>query len=231
MTPSNTEDPGSSVDVDLHELHARVDELGASRARLTTAADAERRTIERELHDGAQQYLVAAAVNLQLARELIECDLRAALTLLDEIGDDVRRALDGIRAVAQRAYPPLLADRGLGEALSAAALASEIPVRVEADRRERYPEGVEAAVYFCCVEALKDAAERAGAGARATVRVWRDGRSLRVEVTDDPGAARAGSFGSSSQAATDRIGAVGGILVVTKLGAGALVAGCVPLPP
>jgi len=231
VTPSNTEDPGSSVGVDVHELHARVGELEASRARLTAAAAAERRTIERELHDGAQQYLVAVAVNLQLAREQAHSDPRAAATLLDEISDDVRRALDGIRAVAQRAYPPLLADRGLGEALAAAALASEIPVRVEADKRERYPEDVEAAVYFCCIEALEDAAERAGTGARATVRVWREGRSLRVELKDDPGPARGESIGSPSHAAADRIEAVGGSLVVTPLGAGALVAGTIPLPP
>src|SRR5713101_462314 len=149
-----------------------VEELRASRARVVAAADAERRRIERDLHDGVQQHLVALAVNLQLARQLADSDPAAALTLLEEIGQAVREALDGVRALAQSIYPPLLLDRGLAEALRSAASGAGIHTRVEAAASDRYPSEVEATVYFCCLEALHNAAKHAGAGARATVRTW-----------------------------------------------------------
>src|SRR5436309_1484166 len=111
------ESPKSALD----ELRVEVEDLRASRSRVVAAADAGRRQIERDLHDGAQQHLVALSVNLQLARRLLENDPAAAVALLDEIGRDVRTALDDVRALAYRVYPPLLLDRGLVEALLAAA--------------------------------------------------------------------------------------------------------------
>src|SRR2546425_5672749 len=103
------------------ELRLQVEELQASRARVVAAADAERRRIERDLHDGAQQHLVALAVNLQLALQLADTDSAAAKALLEEMSADVREALDGVRELAEGIYPPLLLDRGLTDALKGAA--------------------------------------------------------------------------------------------------------------
>ena len=153
----------------LEELRLQVEQLRASRARMVAAADAESRRIERDLHDGVQQHLVALAVNLQLARQLADTDPDEAKKLLERIGHDVREALEGVRELAQSVYPPLLLDRGLAEALAAAASAAGIPTRVDATGLDRYPPQVEATVYFCCLEALENAARHAGAGARATV--------------------------------------------------------------
>src|SRR3972149_2745509 len=109
------------LDVSLDELRREVGELRASRARVVLAADSERRQIERDLHDGAQQHLVALAVNLQLARQLVDCDRAAARAHIEQIGHDVRATLESVRELAQRIYSPLLLDRGLAEALRGAA--------------------------------------------------------------------------------------------------------------
>src|SRR5438105_14795670 len=114
-----------------------VEELRASRARVVAAGDAERRRIERALHDGVQQHLVALVVNLQLARQLVESDPAAAATLLEELGRDAREALEGVRELACEIYPPLLLDRGLADALHAAAAQVEAPCRVEAEGLDR----------------------------------------------------------------------------------------------
>ena len=133
---------------------AETDELRASLARVFAGADEERRRIERDLHDGAQQHLVAIAVNAQLARQLAESDLQAALAVLDEIGRDARAALEALRELAAVIFPPLLVDRGLAEALRAAA-ATHGGGAVVADL-ERRPAGFEAAAYFCAVDALDE---------------------------------------------------------------------------
>jgi signal transduction histidine kinase len=219
---------GGSTD----ELLRQVEELRASRARVVAAADAGRRRIERELHDGVQQHLVALIVNLQLARQLHDSDPPAAKALLEEIGSDLREALEAVRELAQSVYPPLLVDRGLAEALRAAASASGIPSRVEAADLGRYAPEVEATVYFCCVEALRNVAEHAGAGARATVRAWHEEGELRFEVADDgagfepvetPGGGGLGDVG-------DRLGARDGRLTITsEPGRGTRVVGAIPL--
>src|SRR5438876_914557 len=160
-----------------------VEELRASRARVVAAADRERRRIERGLHDGVQQHLIALAVNLQLARELAASDPDALMAHLEEIAKDVRDALESVRALAHGIYPSLLLDRGLADALRGAASGVGIPTRVETGP-ERYPPDIEAAVYFCCLQVL-EAIDGAKPAARATVRVWPEHESLRFEVAVD----------------------------------------------
>jgi hypothetical protein len=148
------------------------------------AADADRRRFERDLHDGVQQDLIAVAVSLQLVRRLANDDPAAAGELLDEIRRDVHDALANVRELATTIYPPLLASRGLGDALRAAG------ARVQADGLPRYAAEIEATVYFCCVEA-------------AAVRLWHESGELRFEVTFD---------GAVPASLEDRLGAVGGRL-------------------
>jgi signal transduction histidine kinase len=152
---------------------SEVDDPRALAARLRAAADAERRGIERDLHDGVQQDLVALAVNLQLARKLADSDLAATSTLLDEMRQDVQEALDGVRALAQGVYPPILPVRGLADALRT------IPAPVEATAVGRYPLEVEETVYFCCLELLRHAS------ASATVRLWQTEGTLCFAITGD----------------------------------------------
>ena len=208
----------------LDELRLQVEELRASGARMLAAADAERRRIERDLHDGAQQHLVALAVNLQLARQLADSDPDSAKTLLDEIARDVREALEDVRQLAQRVYPPLLLDQGLADALRAAAVDARIPTRVEAEALERYPPEIEATAYFCCVEALQNA------GARATVRAWSEPGALRFDVIVDDANFEEWAKGDLTSM-RDRLGALGGQLAVSfEAGRGTCISGTIPLP-
>src|SRR4029079_4072329 len=144
-------------------------ELRASRARIVEAGDAQRRRIERDLHDGAQQHLVALAVSVNLVRQIADTAPDAAKAMLEQIGTDLQDAVQELRNLAHGIYPPLLMDRGLGEALSAAAGRAALPTTVEADGVGRYPQGVEAAVYFCCLESLQNAGKHAGPGASASI--------------------------------------------------------------
>ncbi len=146
---------------------SELDDLRALAARLNAAGDAERRRIEGELHDGIQQDLVAFAVNLQLARQLAETDVAATKTLLDEIRQNVLDALDGVRSLAHRVYPPILPLRGLADALRT------LPVPVDAPALGRYPLDVEETVYFCCLELLRP------------VRVWEEAGSLCFATVDE----------------------------------------------
>lgn len=197
---------------------------------MVVAADAERRRIEHELHDGVQQHLVALAVNVQLVRQLAESDLDAAQALLEEIGSDVRDALDGVRQLADEIYPPLLLDRGLAEALRASASRAGIPTSVEVDALQRYAPAVEAAVYFCCLEALRSAAATAGAGARATVRAWEEQGALRFEVLSDR--LVSGQDADGLDATAESVEALGGRLTVAvEAGRTRRLAGTIPLSP
>ena len=222
----------SALEASLDELRCEVEELRASRGRLLVAADAERRRVERELHDGAQQHLVALAVNLQLARELTDSDPAAAKGLLDEMRRDVREALEAVRVLAQGIYPPLLLDRGLAEALRGAASAAEIPTRVEATGLGQYRPEVEATVYFCCREALRNAAQHGGADAQASVRAWHDDGALVFEVLDD-GAGFEQRTTNPAMGLTnmsDRLGALGGRLEISsEPGRGTRVSGTIPI--
>ena len=214
----------------LDELRLQVEELRASGARMLAAADAERRRIERDLHDGAQQHLVALAVNLQLARQLADSDPDSAKTLLEEIARDVREALEDVRQLAQRVYPPLLLDYGLADALQAAAVDAPIPTRVEAAALDRCPPEIEATAYFCCLEALQSAGEHTASGTRATIRAWHDQGALRFEVTVDD--ANFGEWAKGDLTGmSDRLGALGGRLAVSSgAGQGTCVSGTIPLP-
>jgi len=216
----------------LDDLRREIEELRASRARLAAVADEERRRIERDLHDGTQQHLVALAVNLELARQLVDGDPTAARALLDELGQDVREALESLRQLAQTVYPPLLLDRGLAEALRAAAAEAAIETRIEASALERQPAQVEATVHFCCAEALRNAARHAGPGARALVRVWTEQGVVRFTVEDDGAGfdVDATPRGAGLLAAGDLLGALGGRLEVTSgPGRGTRVSGWIPL--
>jgi signal transduction histidine kinase len=218
---------------DLREANA---ELTASRARLVSAADAERRRIERDIHDGAQQHLAALAVNLGLARTLLGGDPEDTASvegLLDEMQADVRETIAQVRDLAHGIYPPLLRQAGLPEALRAAATRSPNAVTVElAGSGGRQEPDVEAALYFCALEALQNIAKHAP-NAAATVRLGTTGDTLVLEVEDDgpgydPGADAAGQ---GRQNMTDRVGAVGGtVRVDTVPGRGTVVRAEVPVP-
>ncbi len=232
----------SALQASLEELQARNVELRDSRSRIVAAGDAERRKLERNLHDGAQQHLVAMAVKLRLAHDSIEDgDTADAMGLIDELRSDLQDSITELRALAHGIFPPLLMIGGLAEALPAAATRAALDTSVELDGIGRYPSEVEAAVYFCCLEALQNAGKHAGAGARACVRLWEDaGPALRFEVSDDgagfepatssPSSAPAGRVGHGFVNMTDRLGAFDGSLTVSSApGVGTRVAGSIPL--
>jgi signal transduction histidine kinase len=208
--------------------------LLASRARVVAASHAQRRRIELELHDGVQQDLVALAVNLQLVQGLMDVDPAGARELLEAMRGDIQAALDNVRALSNDVYPPLLTDRGLAESLAALGPAVGVAVRVEAGMLGRYPPEVEAAVYFCCVDAVKNVAADAGIGVRATISAWREPAALHFTVTDDGAAAEpaTNAIGAGVLGMRDRVEAVGGWLAVhSSPGQGTTVAGTIPLGP
>jgi signal transduction histidine kinase len=221
----------SALQASLDELRRKAEELQASRARIVAAADAERRRIERNLHDGAQQRLVALAVKLRLATRLV-ADPEQTRGMLEELRDELKDAVEELRSLAHGIYPPLLMDQGLAAALGSAAQRTTIPTRLEAEAIGRYPSEVEAAAYFCCLEALQNAMKHAGPAATAVVRVWEEAGALRFAVTDDGAgfapAAKGGGSGFVNM--RDRLGAIGGWLrVESSPGAGTSVLGVLPL--
>jgi signal transduction histidine kinase len=223
---------GSALEASLDELRRQADELRDSRARVVAAGDAERRRIERDLHDGAQQHLVGLALNLRVARELAASDPDRAGQLFDELADDIHGAIDQVRELAHGIYPPLLADRGLPEAVRAALTRSPTRGFVDCDGVGRYPAEVETTVYFCCVEAIQNAGKHAGDGARVSVRIWEDDSTLLFEVADDGAGfdAAAAPAGAGLTNMHDRVGAHGGqVRVEAARGAGTRVVGGVPL--
>jgi signal transduction histidine kinase len=212
------------------ELQARLDELRASRQRLVSAQDVERRRLERNLHDGAQQHLVALKVKLGLAEMLLVRDPDKARTTLEQLKGDADEALETLRDLARGIYPPLLADQGLCVALEAQARKATLPARVEAEGVERYSEEVEATVYFCVLEALQNVQKYARAS-EVVVRVREDDGHLVFEVKDDgagfdPATVRKGT-GLINM--SDRLDALGGSLQVESVpGAGVRVCGALP---
>lgn len=221
----------AALQTTLDELRKQADELRESRARIVASGDAERRRVERDLHDGAQQHLVALAVNLRLARDIIADDPAAGAEILAQMADDVQLTIRELRELAHGIYPALLADGGLADALRAAASRTAMPVSVSADGIGRYSPGVETAVYFCCLEALQNAAKHAG-GAAAQLRLWEESGGLLFSVSDegpgfDPDKARAG-HGFVNMA--DRLGAIGGTVRWESWpGHGSKVTGSVPI--
>jgi signal transduction histidine kinase len=222
--------------LDNHRLSAQaaalLREVGQSRARIQATADDERRRIERDLHDGAQQRLVALRIKLELAAEQVDAGQRGGDTaLLRALGTDVDEALDEIRSLARGIYPAPLADRGLVEALRSAALQNALPTTVLAAGVGRYPQEIETAAYFCCLEALQNAAKHAQ-GATVAVVDLSDNGVLRLEVRDD-GAGydpRRVTEGVGLTSMRDRLAAVGGELAVhSSPGRGTRVSGTIPL--
>jgi signal transduction histidine kinase len=222
---------GSALDRSMDELRRHAEALRESRARIVAAADSERRRIERDLHDGAQQHLLGLAVNLKVARELARSDPERADAILAELSTEVHAALDDLRELAHGIYPPLLAERGLVDAVRGALARSSVPGRVQADGVGRYAPETEATVYFCCVEAIQNAAKHAPA-AKLDVRLWSEDGALLFEVGDDgpgfePVVTREGAGMTNMR---DRVGAQGGNLrVEAQPGAGARVIGAVPI--
>ena len=197
------------------ELRARLDDLAASRARIVTAGDVERRRLERNLHDGAQQRLVALSLALRLALARLDSDPAGARAMLTGAGDELALALDELRELARGLHPAVLTDRGLSAAVEALAARSPVPVEIEAIPQERLPAPVEAAAYYLIAEALANVTKYARA---STVRVRvadADGRIV-VEVSDDGVGGADPAGGSGLRGLADRVEALGGELEVSS---------------
>jgi signal transduction histidine kinase len=213
------------------DLQARLAELRASRQRLVSAQDEERRRLERNLHDGAQQHLVAIKVKLGLVEMLAARDPEKARATLIQLKGDADEALETLRDLARGIYPPLLADKGLPAALESQARKATVPVTVEADGVGRYPQEIEAAVYFCCLEALQNLQKYAGE-AHAVVRLHADDGRLRFEVDDDGVGFDVATTkkGSGLTNMVDRLDALGGnVEVISSPGRGTTLRGWLPV--
>jgi signal transduction histidine kinase len=218
----------------LDQLAVQADELRASRQRIVAAQDAERRRLERDIHDGAQQQLVAIAVNARLTRKLLGATPTPAAAMLDDIGVQIGEALDNLRDLAHGVFPVLLADRGLVPALRAHVARSSAMVGVEAAppiASARFDAAIEAAVYFCCLEALQNAAKHAP-GAPVTLQLTATDASLAFSVRDEgpgfdvPSVVR----GMGLHSMADRLAALDGVLTIDSAPGGpTVVAGHVPL--
>ena len=213
------------------DLQARLTDLRASRQRLVAAQDEERRRLERNLHDGAQQHLVALKVKLGLAEMLLDRDPLKAQTTIQQLKVDADEALETLRDLARGIYPPLLADKGLVPALESQARKATLPVDVVADGVGRYSQEVEAGVYFCCLEALQNVQKYAAAD-HVVIRLQGSPDGLQFEVQDDgagfdPGKVRRGA---GLQNMEDRLASLGGNLDVDAgPGRGTTLRGWLPL--
>jgi signal transduction histidine kinase len=195
------------------DLQARLDELRASRQRLVGAQDMERRRLERNLHDGAQQHLVALKVKLGLTEMLLARDPVKAAATLEQLKGDADEALETLRDLARGIYPPLLADKGLVVALESQARKATLPVHVDADGIGRYPQEIEAALYFCTLEALQNV-QKYAAASEVKVRLREDNGRLQVDVVDDGRGFDVSTVrrGAGLTNMEDRIDALGGSL-------------------
>jgi signal transduction histidine kinase len=215
------------------EAEAATREAQDSRARLAESADAERRRIERDLHDGAQQRLVAMRIELGLVEDLLHTDPDSAAARIRELEASAEEALEELRSLAHGVRPPLLNDRGLPDAVRAALARSALPATLHAEGVGRYPPAIESAVYFSVLEALQNVTKHARGARHVTVHLRNDtGGELRFEVRDDGrGADReALERGEGIMNMRDRIAAVDGTLGVVSLeGLGTVVAGHIPI--
>ncbi|HEX6538490.1 MAG TPA: histidine kinase [Candidatus Dormibacteraeota bacterium] len=213
------------------DLQRRLDELRASRQRLVSAQDEERRRLERNLHDGAQQHLVALKVKLGLAEMLAAKDPEKAKQTIVELKANTDEALETLRDLARGIYPPLLAEKGLVTALESQARKATLPVTVDAESIGRYPQEMEAAVYFCVLEALQNVQKYAGASA-VTLRLREQDGELRFAVEDDGHGFEVDRVkkGAGLTNMHDRIDAAGGRLEISsEVGRGSRVAGALPV--
>jgi signal transduction histidine kinase len=215
------------------ELRALLSDLRAAQRRVAVAGDAERRRIERDLHDGAQQRLMALRLELGLLEERVRDDPKRATKMLRGLRLDLDDAVEELRELAHGLYPPLLASDGLVAALAATARRSAIPVTIDASGMTRAPRSIESAAYFCCLEALQNAAKHAGPDARAAIELRMEDGFLSFCVRDDgagfdPGVMRPG-YGLINL--RDRLSALGGDASVSSSpGTGTTVSGHIPLP-
>lgn len=204
---------------ELERLRRDVAEVRASRARLVRAADAERRAIERELHAGVQQDLVALAVSLQLAVELLEADPGAARLALEEVRGDVQRAIEATAQLAQRLAPPLLEAGGLAVTLRGAFASAGIPLSLDVAASARHPADVAATVYLCCLALLAGATR----GARASVSVHDHENGAAFEIRID------GVVDGELGLVRDRVEALGGVLTIASGASGIRLSGTLPV--
>jgi signal transduction histidine kinase len=221
----------ADLEARLMQIAQQAADLRSSRQRIVAAQDEERRRLERNIHDGAQQHLVALAVKLRLAKTALQKDPALGRRMLGEIQGEVDAALDTLRSLVLGIYPPLLEEQGIAAALAAQYVRSSLPVRMEADGIGRYPIELEAAVYFCALEALQNAAKYANATAITIAFRERDG-ALEFSVADDGGGFDPGSNGTGTgiQGMRDRMAVFGGDAEIeSSPGRGTIVRGRVPV--
>jgi signal transduction histidine kinase len=221
----------AAVTASRAELAGQADELRRSRARVVAATDRERRRIERDLHDGAQQRLIGIGLGLSRAKEACTVDGLAAAGMLEALRHELHVAHDELRGLAQGVYPPVLTEHGLEAALQSAADRCPLPVTVALDDVGRHHPDVEAALYFCCVEALQNAVKHSQARS-IKLACGIEGSTLWISVTDDGIGfdATSGPGGRGIINLRDRLGAIGGTLeVATQRDAGVTVRGVVPV--
>jgi signal transduction histidine kinase len=213
-------DPQDDAVRELHALRVEIAELRASRRRLALTADAERRRIERALHEGVQQLLVALAADVEFAAASVDTDPAVAGKILAEVRQDVRQVLEETRKLAHRIYPPLLEAAGLVAALRAAAVGADVKTKIDVAAGATFQPEIAGAVYFCCLDVLDRA---------------RDGTPVSVSVRDEDGAvafeiAAECELDAERLAIRDRVEALGGTVTITEgLGRETTVAGWLPL--
>lgn len=213
-------------------LASQAEMLRSSRSRIVAAADSERRRIERDLHDGAQQRLVGLSLQLSLAREQVVSDPAAAQHTLDRIREEVRHAQDDMRNLVRGLYPPVLTQHGLASAIRSVVGQIDNPLHSEIDDVGRFDPEIESALYFVCLEAVQNISKHAGADALVTVNLSAFEAEVRLEVIDDGAGFDPGEAGTGSGLANmaDRMGAAGGrVRVVAAPGEGSRVTAVVPV--
>jgi signal transduction histidine kinase len=214
------------------ELRRSLDALAESRARASAVERRERQKLERDLHDGAQQRLVALRVKLALAAEQLSDDDPARAQVIRNLGDEVDATIDEVRSFARGVYPSVLTDIGLGEALRSAARSSALPTTVHSDGLGRYPPDLETTVYFFCSEALQNANKHARGATQVTI-LLSAGQELHFEVLDDGAGfdVQATPMGTGLRNLRDRLAAVGGAMTIRSTpDQGTSVQGSIPLP-
>ncbi len=215
--------------LETNRLEAAVAAAGAG---TITAVDAERRRIERDLHDGTQQRLIALRMKLSVAERILGADVGRAQSVLDELGGDIDSALAEVRRVSHGITPPILVERGLEQALRSVAGTASLSVHVRAEHLTRYPPQVETAVYYCCLEALQNIEKHAGDRATADIKLSDDGHAVAFVVSDDgtgfdPGTVRIGAGFRNIQERVEELG--GSATIAGRPGGGTEVRGSVPL--
>jgi signal transduction histidine kinase len=202
--------------LESHQLDA---EVKSSRLRTVSAVESERHRIERDLHDGAQQRLIAIRMKLSVTGHLLEQNPARAALLVQELGSDVEAAIHELREFAHGVVPPLLAERGLGQALAEAARRAAIPTDTQVQEIGRCDPATESAIYFCCLEALQNAAKHAGPQASAQLALWKDGGAVHFSVEDNGAGPLAQGLATQGQGLAnirERMAAVGGQITIGK---------------